>query len=591
MIIRFLKYSKNKIKALPLRYKLSYYMSLIVCVSAIVLGMLIYVLTSRSVVYLSQQLITQQLDQVSNNLQRFLDDITNSSVYTVYGDKIQTYLTAEKQNHSNYSAVVDEAYKALHNVVNSKSHLFYIYIKKELDQSSISVGPELIRMNLEREGMFQSPNEKVAYKPLISDFKAPPQVPREYLMSIHQPIYDVYHINKYRGFMYISILEETLCQYYSSDSSKYPLEIFIVNEKGEIISHPNKEKIATISNFIKDTKDTSELRVIDDQIVLSSYIKGWDWYVVGTIPQDLFYKDRQALVITIGLLLMMMITISIIISFSISEMLLKPFKCLIESMSIVSEGDFKVRLNLDTSGEDFKKVSLGFNTMVKKINELIQEVYKEQKQINEIELKVLREQINPHFLYNTLDCIHWQALMNGQKDISNTVKALATFYRKSLNRGEDLVPLKDELEHINNYSIIQNFRYSNILKVIVDVPDIFLETLLPKITLQPLIENSIYHGLKNKKDGDGIITISAYAHDTRLVIEVKDNGKVMSEETINSINQCIMAEDKDFGYGIRNVHKRIQLSFGEGYGLKYYANEQAGVIVCIEVPLTVYTQK
>jgi two-component system sensor histidine kinase YesM len=254
-------------------------------------------------------------------------------------------------------------------------------------------------------------------------------------------------------------------------------------------------------------------------------------------------------------------------------------------MEAVSNGQLEIRMNEENAGEDFKKLALGFNSMMEEIYILMEQVKLEQQQLQQIRFNALQAQIKPHFLYNTLDCIHWQALADGNKEVSTLVKALASYYRICLSKGKDIITLSQEISHIENYLIIQNMRYDNIVESEINVKGEFLEVKIPKMTLQPLVENAIYHGIKIKDGHKGKIIIMAAKDKEDVIIEVTDSGSGMTEEQIGEINNSISEVDETFGYGVRNVNKRIEIMFGKQYGLHFIKNEVNGVTVQIRLPL------
>ena len=220
------------------------------------------------------------------------------------------------------------------------------------------------------------------------------------------------------------------------------------------------------------------------------------------------------------------------------------------------------------------------------IQQLMAEVVEEQRQTDQIRLNALQSQIQPHFLYNTLDCIHWQACADGNKETSELVMALARYYRICLSKGKDVIPLKQELEHIRCYLVIQNKRYGDIVQYDILVDDALADVKIPKLTLQPLVENAIYHGIRIKEGLSGAVRVEAEQQEGKVLLQVIDSGKGMSKEQIEEMNNSISNYDEEFGYGVRNVNRRIELTFGNEYGLYYRINEAGGVTVEILLPET-----
>ena len=210
---------------------------------------------------------------------------------------------------------------------------------------------------------------------------------------------------------------------------------------------------------------------------------------------------------------------------------------------------------------------------------------KEQKQLRKAEFELLQAQINPHFLYNTLDAIVWSAEAGNQKQVVNMVGSLSDFFRSSLNKGKEIVSIKEELVHVKSYLEIQQIRYQDILCYEINVPESLNKYQIPKITIQPIAENALYHGIKNKRGG-GKITIEGYENEDTVIIEVKDNGIGIDEKRLFEIKESLENSDNnsDTIYGIYNVNERIRLNYGEQYGLKICSIYGEGTTVKILIP-------
>ncbi|MGI6005604.1 MAG: sensor histidine kinase [Christensenellales bacterium] len=221
--------------------------------------------------------------------------------------------------------------------------------------------------------------------------------------------------------------------------------------------------------------------------------------------------------------------------------------------------------------------------------------YSEQTLLKQIELKALQSQINPHFLYNTLEAIRGKALLEGDRDISDMTEALAILFRYSIARFGDLVSLDEELRTLDYYLTIQKYRFRDKFKVVkhIENPERCLNTKIPKLTIQPIVENAIYHGLETKR-GHGVITISVYPVQSRLMVTISDNGVGIDEETVKKLNAQMnsdiasFAEDtgeRGVGIALVNINERIKLCYGEGYGITVYSTLGAGTDVELSIPL------
>lgn len=275
---------------------------------------------------------------------------------------------------------------------------------------------------------------------------------------------------------------------------------------------------------------------------------------------------------------------TIVLSFQIPKSITRPLQKLTEVTEQVAEGNLSVRSDVQT-GDEVGVLSVSLNTMIDKINELLEQVTKEQVRLRKAEFELLQSQINPHFLYNTLDAIIWLAEAGEQKKVVNMVRSLSEFFRTSLNRGKDIIPLKEEILHVRSYLEIQQVRYQDILNYEIDIPNELEKYMIPKITIQPLVENALYHGIKNKR-GSGKICIRGRKRERRLVIEIEDDGIGISEERLWQVNEGIQKKiltGKDI-YGLYNVNERIRLNFGEEYGIEIQSAYGEGTVVRILLP-------
>lgn len=284
----------------------------------------------------------------------------------------------------------------------------------------------------------------------------------------------------------------------------------------------------------------------------------------------------MAMVVILGL--------TIFLSYYIPRSITKPFQELSRVTDQIAKGDLTARANIKT-GVEASMLSDSMNTMIDKINELLEQVKTEQVRLRKAEFELLQAQINPHFLYNTLDAIIWLAEAGEQKKVVSMVKNLSDFFRTSLNRGKEVNSIREEMLHVRSYLEIQQVRYQDILSYDIDVPEELERYSIPKITVQPLVENALYHGIKNKR-GMGHIWVRGVAMEDCFELQVQDDGIGISPERLQQVQDGIrnkVLTGKDF-YGLYNVNERIRLSAGEGYGISITSDLGEGTVVSIRLP-------
>lgn len=350
-----------------------------------------------------------------------------------------------------------------------------------------------------------------------------------------------------------------------------------------------KQRIET--NLLEGNKyeDNIEIWERDVQIVtalLRETIFQYIYYEIRDIQQarieyQNFYVDmlRFFIIAFAGITLL-----TLFLSYYIPLSITRPIRELSKVTDQVAKGDLSVRTNI-RAGAEVGVLRDSLNTMIDKINELLTQITTEQVRLRKAEFELLQSQINPHFLYNTLDTIVWLVEAGDQKKVVSMVGSLSEFFRTSLNQGKDIIPIREELQHVRSYLEIQQVRYQDILEYEVTVPEELERYLIPKITIQPLVENALYHGIKNKR-GKGKIIIGGYRENTNLVLTVQDNGIGMTEERIQQVKDGIshiVTNEKEI-YGLYNVNERIRLNFGEIYGILVDSIYMEGTTVKVILP-------
>lgn len=381
----------------------------------------------------------------------------------------------------------------------------------------------------------------------------------------------------------------------------------VVSElEGISISKDNDSRLSSAKKYLTNL-ETYKSRIADNLVAGNKYeenIEIWEndvQIVTGllreTILQYIYYEMEaldearleyqkfysnmlRATVIALLIITLATMTVSFIISKSITS----PVREISAVTDKVAKGDLSVRSGVD-SADEVGVLSDSLNTMIEKINDLIRQVTTEQISLRKTELELVQAQINPHFLYNTLDTIIWLAEGNNEKEVVRMVKSLSDFFRSALNEGRDVVPIRDELVHVRSYLEIQQVRYQDILSYDIDVPESLAIYSIPKISLQPLVENALYHGIKNKRGG-GKITVYAEENDTSIAIFVRDDGIGMASERLEAVIKGITGEkvNGEAMFGLYSVNERIRLKFGDAYGLSVESEYGAGTLVKVLLP-------
>ncbi|MNH86845.1 Sensor histidine kinase YehU [compost metagenome] len=370
---------------------------------------------------------------------------------------------------------------------------------------------------------------------------------------------------------------------------------YVANEKGQPIILPERSREFTIFDDAQSKLLKGEMgnftRSVDgvDHFVVYTSSEQTGWKIIGEVPLKEVLKDADRIERLIGVIVIFTIIFTIILYFFISSKLIHPIRFLKKKMRQAASGflDAKVR---QMGRDEIADLGQSFNTMLDKIKILIEKSIKEQELIKIAELRTLQAQINPHFLYNTLDSIIWLAENRKSEEVIEIVRALTTFFRISLSRGRDMITIKDEIEHIGNYLMIQKMRYRDILDYEIQIDEDILSCQILKMTLQPLVENALYHGIKNKR-GKGMIRISgSFISSEAIRIFIHDNGAGMTQERLQQLQakleQEIQDEPKqDGGFGFGNVHQRLRLYYGELFGLQLESEFGVGTTVIVNIPI------
>lgn len=296
------------------------------------------------------------------------------------------------------------------------------------------------------------------------------------------------------------------------------------------------------------------------------------------------YDSCQTIIVTVVVSAGAALLVLLYLSWYLSQRLVKPLKNLENLMNCVEQGDYTVRMN-PLYDDEVARLGRHFDRMVTKTDALIKNNQAIEKKKRRYELSVLQLQINPHFLYNTLSSIIWLANENKNNEVIDITKSLAIYYRLALSSGKEIVSVNDEILHAKNYINIQQYRYQDEFSVDYEFEEAVYTKTMPKLVLQPLIENAIYHGVKTRDEPGAKIIIKGYIMGPNMIFDIADNGSVLDATALEKLNESLRS-DQAIGIGTSNVNRRIILHYGEAYGLRF-VRENGWTIARITFPIEV----
>ena len=366
--------------------------------------------------------------------------------------------------------------------------------------------------------------------------------------------------------------------------------VFILDQDGNIVYHPQQqqlynelqtENISLIMNAKTDVVTAG--KGDDEKIYALSHSETTGWTIVGCMNMsELLKNSRKARSIYV-LVALGLIAVALVISSEIARNITFPIQKLRDSMKRVQKGDFSAAEIEVYSDNEIGSLTRSFNVMTHKIQDLMAQNIQEQEQKRKIELKALQSQINPHFLYNTLDSIIWMAEGKKNKEVVLMTASLARLLRQSISIENELVTIGQEVEYVRSYLTIQKMRYKDKLEFEINVDPRITHAQIIRLVLQPIVENAIYHGLKYK-ESKGMLKVHGYELGERIIIDITDDGVGMDEETLKHIYDKHKVNYHSNGVGVYNVQQRLVLYYGKEYGIIYHSEKGKGTTATVVIP-------
>ncbi len=414
---------------------------------------------------------------------------------------------------------------------------------------------------------------------------------KEHVLTLGKSIINI-STGRKLGVLLLNINEASLSSIYKNVGPVSRRNYYIVDRQGMIVSSVNKQLILTKINdrplmekiLANDTLTAIKTIQGIKTLVTSIPFKSFDWKLVCEIPLEELTSDTGKTTIMIFLIGSICSIFALLGAGILSRVIANPIIKLTKDMNRIKQGNLDVNCRIDTKDE-VGLLAVGFNTMIETIRELLINIKTEQKNKREYELALIQAQIKPHFLYNTLDTIFTLSKMGKETEVQRATKALADFYRIALSKGQEIISIGEEIKNVTSYLSIQKIRYSDIFDFEINIQEDINRFSILKLTIQPLVENSIYHGLK-EKGSFGRIIVNGYSEAGKIIIKVTDDGVGMTGGKLDEIlcPKETGAEPQNF-FGLRSVNERIKLYFGDEYGISLKSGIAQGTEVTITIPL------
>lgn len=524
----------------------------------------------------------QSFQQSSSFLEYKVERIYSSCKYIIGEKKIIDILSRHISDYSVFEQIEDYNYLVTRiSGINENSDILKarIYVNEAFSFSSQNA-------NIFSYNKAQKSNW---YKLLVSTNNSYYWLPSQYLtsdstnneieylpISLAMPIRSENNYKEFMGILRLDIPKTSLEKILVKSNTIKNSITYIINSRKDIIAASSYNKIneycinssemlSILNSGIYHTVTKNKAGRFQIQI---NKLKNTDWCIISVIPYKEIMIESNILKKQIILITLFITIFAFIMGYLLLRNFSKYTSKLINTMRDVHKGSIR-KIDIEHGKDEIGEVIESYNYMTVQIFRLMEEKYILGQNLKSIELEALQAQINPHFLYNTLDMINWMVKLERYTDISSVLQSLSKYYKLTLNKGDSVVSIEDEIKHVSYYVELQNWRFTNNIKFIVNIDEVLLTYRIPKITFQPIVENSIFHGILKKTPREGTITINGTLVDGTPVISIKDDGIGMPSEISEKLNASatISSSQNSSGYGLKNINKRIKIMFGEDSGI------------------------
>lgn len=406
------------------------------------------------------------------------------------------------------------------------------------------------------------------------------------------PLSLYYHSNAYKAYLAVYFSDSKLNSILSDNLSLEGSVSYIVNERDAIVATSDQSLSGiyrldydTIKESFMSSNNFIERNILDTKVYAGFYsISNTDWFMVTILPAPPLIHESNHLMLQIALLYAGFLVLALIFANILAHSITGRLSSVIRQMQTVRHGP-PTPMESPQAHDEIGDLIDTYNYMTRKMYELMEKQAKAAEDLRIAEFNSLQAQINPHFLYNTMDMINWMALQGQTEEISHAVQSLSRFYKLTLSRKKGISTIARELEHVTIYVQLQNMRYHDSIELITDIPDELSEYQIPKLTLQPVVENSILHGILEKESKSGTIVITGWMENEDIVLLISDDGVGIPPEILSTIlSGKGNSQSGGTNIAVYNTHRRLQILYGKDYGLIYSSNPGEGTEVEIRFP-------
>ena len=545
--------------------------------------------TNNSIFENSSEYTHTIIQQMNQNIDSYIDYMENIAYLISSNEDVQDYLFDENIDNEGRYRILNQ----FRTILDSRSDIRNVGIISKNGRMLLNDGSKSVNQDLDLNkqewyvNALAKPNGPILTSSHVQHIISGE---RPWVITLSRGIRDRSGSGEKEGVFFIDLNYSAISELCDQSTVGTKGYAFILDAKGNIVYHPQQQQLYNElqTENISLIMDTDEDTVLtgtgnDGKLYSISRSDKTGWTVVDCMNvRELLSKSRQAQSVYV-LTAIVLVIVALLFSRFMARSITLPIQKLRDSMKKVQEGDFSVSDVVVDSRNEIGSLTKSFDVMTHRIHELMEQNVHEQEEKRKSELKALQSQINPHFLYNTLDSIIWMAEGKKNEEVVLMTASLARLLRQSISNEDEVVPIANEVEYARGYLTIQKMRYKDKLEFQIDVDSSILYIPLIKLVLQPIIENAIYHGLKYK-ESKGLLIVKGFMKDGNAVLQVIDDGVGMDEETLAHIYDKHKVNYHSNGVGVYNVQKRLKLYYGDGYGITYESEKGKGTTATITIP-------